>query len=162
MLVVAGSLVRVNVEASGGLKGGVGVGSRDPIGFSKLLTAPPYEWEVKVPDGTSPGMYDLVAFGFASKAVESEPVTIDVEMPEDTRITLEAGDSFLRLLPNGGFAQTVWGMLPDGRMIYLNDSSRIVFRSSDSKVFTVDRHGVVKAAAPGSATETIAYESLTS
>ncbi len=74
-----------------------------PLGFSQILTAPPYRFQIKISTDIVPGAYTLTAVGDSQRkpVVNSEPVTVAIERPDspqslntDLSLTFEyIGDS---------------------------------------------------------------------
>ena len=81
VVVAPGQTVSVTVVSSGGTFSQVGVVAEYPIGFSNLLTAPPFQFSVAVPATAAVGAYHLTAVGAAGQAslIYSQPVTLYVE-----------------------------------------------------------------------------------
>jgi hypothetical protein len=155
-----GESLTVKVEASGTFKMVILIGG-DPIGFSVPLSAPPYEFTIRIPDRyhISPGRYPLTADGVIEpgKGVTSRSVTIEVE-PADVRLTLKIQPRLLRLSPGQTGHLSSFGVFPDDLTIDLTKSGQVSFRSSAPKVATVNDEGVVVAIAAGSAKIIATYQ----
>jgi len=156
-----GGSIKVVVEASGVFKNVAVVGCNQ-IGGSGTLAAPPYEWTIELPKDTWVGQCPLTAVGFgpAPQPVDSEPITILVELPEDAPMRLVAEDPELELHRADTGNQLIWGVFPDGQRVNLTNSSRISFKSSSPKVVSVDYRCVYVAVTPGSAKITLTYRDL--
>jgi hypothetical protein len=125
-VVNSGRAITVTVEASGTFSKVFLVG-KDPIGFTKYLTAPP------------PG-----------QNVYSDPVSIDVERSDaPRRYNVDPPSlTFDRL----GESETlsVTGVFADGSRVDITHSTLTKYSSYKPAVATVDANGVVKAVRPGS------------
>jgi hypothetical protein len=156
-----GQSIKVVVEATGVFKDVLVIGG-GPLGATVMLPAPPYQWTIELPKDICPGPYNLTATGFGPppKPIDSDTVTIQVELPEDARFRLAAEFPIVEFHLRDALDQLTWGVFPDGHRVDLNKSSRISYKSSAPNVATVDQRGEITAVAPGSATETIMYRDL--
>ncbi len=156
-----GKSIKVVVEASGVFRNVAVVGC-DPIGGSDMLAAPPYEWTIEVSKDASPGRCPLTAVGLGStpQPVDSEPVAIQIELSDTESVRLEAEFPVMEFHEGGPHNQIIWGVLPDGGRLFLNNSSRISFKSSAPNVAAVDARGQITGVAPGSAKITVTYRDL--
>src|SRR5205814_6262062 len=78
-VVNSGRALTVTVEASGTFSKVFIVG-KDPIGFTKYLAAPPYQFSISIPANMASGIFALTAGGTSpGQNVYSDPVSIDVE-----------------------------------------------------------------------------------
>ncbi len=123
-----------------------------PLGFSQILTAPPYQFQMPIPSNINAGPYTLTAIGITQQggnAVYSDPVTVPIERPDspqslntDLSLTFEyIGDSV---------ALAVTGSFADGSTVSLTRSTLTTYISDNPLVATVDANGVVTAVGPGS------------
>jgi hypothetical protein len=79
-----GENILVTVSSSGATFAQMVVIGQDPIGFSQILTAPPYQFSIQIPSDIAPGIYTLTASGAISpgNGLDSDPISIDVERPD--------------------------------------------------------------------------------
>jgi hypothetical protein len=134
-----------------------------PLGFSQILTAPPYRFRMQIPLDTVPGPYTLAATGVthADTAIDSEPVTVAIERPDSPR-QLKPDPSTLFFDYIGDYvALGVDGTFSDGSNVELTRSTLTTWVSSNPAVATVDTQGVVTAMGPGSAKITITNRNAT-
>lgn len=153
------SLSVVIQPVAGAMFAAVFVVGENPIGFSSVASAPPYQFSLTIPPNTSPGTYTLTAVGSdsAGSLVQSSPVTISVERSEmPTQIYVEPAnvifDSRGEQLP-----LKVNARFPDGTVLNVSTSSRIAVASSDIGVVTSTVGTVLKAVGPGNATVSVTY-----
>jgi hypothetical protein len=146
-----GHVVGVTVSARGALVKDVAIIGWDPIGFSRVLTSPPYQFDIEIPMKTTPGKYLLTAVGNAESGalVQSESIMIDVERP-DLPQKIAAGSRQLDLTVGDQLPIGVTGTYADGSIVYLDKSTQTTFASQNSAVATVANEGLVTAVAPGS------------
>ena len=134
-----------------------------PLGFSQILTAPPYRFRMQIPLDTVPGPYTLMATGVthADTAIDSEPITVAIEWPDSPR-QLKPDLSTLSFDYIGDYvALVVDGVFADGSKVDLTRSTLTTWASSNPAVATVDAQGVVTAVGHGSAKITITNQNAT-
>jgi len=155
-----GHVVGVTVSATGALVTDVAIIGWDPIGFSRVLTSPPYLFDIEIPLTITPGKYQLTAMGKAESGalIQSEPVMIDVERP-DLPQKIAAGLRQLDLTVGAQLPISVTGTYADGSIVDLDKSTQTTFVSQNPAVATVTDEGFVTAVAPGS-TEIVINGSL--
>jgi len=159
-LVYTGHVLGVTVTASGAPPENVVLIGTDPIGISKLLTAPPYVFDVEIPETITPGPYQLTAASISKSGplVGSQPITIDVER-EDQPQKITTNWKQLRFNVGDQSGIGVTGTYADGSMVDLSRSSRTTYATQNPAIATVTKEGFVTAIAPG-ATEIVIDESV--
>jgi hypothetical protein len=77
-LVHPGQSIKVTVEVVSGKFEKVGVIGGNAIGGSDVLTAPPYEFTMRIPDHTRPNKYHLTPAGFTATGpvFSSDPINL--------------------------------------------------------------------------------------
>jgi hypothetical protein len=154
-VVYPGQTITVIVASSPGIAlTGVGVVGDSPIGFSQLLTAPPFHFQVAIPPSITFGTYKLTAIGAtpatpAGQPLQSSPISIDVEPAlrptrvsvEPTRLTFRFTGDQLPLLVTGTFA--------DGSTTDMTQSSMTSYGTTNPEVAIVSTTGIVTATGPG-------------
>jgi hypothetical protein len=156
-LVNPGQSLKVTVEASGRFQQVILIGAQ-PMGGTVPLSAPPYEFTIKIPNRISPRRYSLTADGCTApgQCTSSKPIMILVELADES-ISLRVQPSLLRLyIGDKGYLMT-YGVFPDGQRADLSKSTQTSFTSNAPGVATIDHQGIVTPVAPGSATITITY-----
>jgi hypothetical protein len=158
-VVYPGQIVTVVVDASPQAFRGIIIIGADPIGFSQVLTAPPYRFSMTIPPRTRPRRYHQTARGSTEpgQGVFSDPVEILVER-SDTPLSLRAEPSILDF-ENAGEVSPVAavGKFVDADWVDLRESKSVTFSSDSPRVATVTQDGLVTAAGPGTARITIQY-----
>jgi hypothetical protein len=145
-----GTTLPVTVAASGSFMEVVVVGE-GPIGFSRVLTAPPYQFNLPLPARLSPGSYSLTAFGVTSGGnVTSLPISISVERT-DAPVSFSVLPETLSLPAGQRMPLRVVGTYADGTKLDITHSATTSFSSNSPSVVTVDGQGNVTAVGPGSA-----------
>ena len=158
VLVAPGQSVSIAVAASGTFSQ-VGIVADDPIGFSGLATAAPYQFSMPIPAGTPVGPYHFTAVGYAGQSalVESAPITVYVERPDNpTALTVDPA-AILFEAQGEQLALHVEGTFGDGSAVDLTRSSQLAFTSSNSAVATVTPEGNVTALSMGNSVVSITY-----
>jgi Big-like domain-containing protein/VCBS repeat protein len=158
-VVVPGQTLSVTVASSGGTFSQVGLVAEYPIGFSNLLTAPPFQYSITVPANAAVGTYHLTAVGATgqSSLIESQPVTIYVERSE-APVAISVQPSTIVFEAQGQQVPLqVLGTFSDGTVQDLTGSSQLAFSSSNSAVATVSPRGVVSAVGSGSSPMLVSY-----
>ena len=141
----------------------VGVAGKLPLGFSKILYAPPYRFLMKIPPNIDPGPYTLIAVGVlhSGEAVHSPWVRVAIERP-DSPLRIESDLHTLILDYIGeSIHLVVEGTFADGSKISLTRSTFTKYESDTPDVVTVDAHGIAVAISPGSAKIKITNRSAT-
>lgn len=121
------------------------------IGFSQLLTAPPYQFSITIPPDLRPRTYTITADGtiVPGQGASSDPVTLAVERP-DSPTSIYAEPSVLDFqLPGDSTSLRVVGNYTDGTQTDITESLNTTYVSNDPTVATVSTTGVVTAVAPG-------------
>ncbi|MGP0073033.1 MAG: Ig-like domain-containing protein [Bryobacteraceae bacterium] len=161
-VVYPGHVVGVTVSASGPPLENVTVIGSDPIGFTKILNAPPYQFDVEIPARITPGQYRLSAMGTSHSSppanfapILSEPITIDVERP-DLPVKITADSRQLGLNVGDRMPIRVYGTFTDGSVVDMSKSTQTTFVSQAPGIATVTGEGLVTAVAPGSTAIVIA------
>jgi hypothetical protein len=144
-----GTNLPVTVTPTGSFTEVVVVGE-GAIGFSRVLTAPPYQFSLAIPAGISPGRYALTALGVASGSVASVPITISVERA-DAPVQFDVTPSTLSLSVGQRVPLRVIGTYADGAKLDITSSAGTTFSSTSPGVASVDSQGSVSGVAPGSA-----------
>ena len=134
----------------------VAVDAPDPIGFSTILTAPPYQFSIQIPSSISPGPYALTATGVISpgSGADSEPLIIDVE-PNSPPVSVQVTPSLLGLNVGEEMPLTVTGTFSDGSTADVTESTQTTYLSTAPAVASVSAIGLVTAVGPGSAAITV-------
>lgn len=148
----AGQNLTVTVAASGGTFDAVMVIGGDRIGFSKVLTSPPYEFTLAIPANLPARTYPLTARGTTGpgQGFESPSISIEVE-PASPPLSLNVEPSVLKLWAGQAAPLRVIGRLADGSKLDITESAQTTFASTAPAVATVNSFGFVKAVGPGSA-----------
>jgi hypothetical protein len=153
-----GQTLAVTVAASGANFQMVSVIGQAPLGFSGVLSAPPFQFSIQIPSDTSPRRYTLTAVGTIAPGqnVTSAPISIDVERSDaPTAVNVEPALLMLRV-SDPGFLRVV-ATYADDSTADVSQSTQIVYASDKPAVATVDSVGRVTAVGPGSASISIAF-----
>ncbi len=155
-----GQQLTVNVAVSGAFQE-VAVVGQSPFGTSQQsLNAPPYQFTMQVPSAISPGQYTLTGVGVtASGPFYSDPILVDVERA-DNPISIRVEPTILNLYPGQMGYLRVTGLFNDSTTLDLTQSGLITYASDTPGAATVGPQGIVTPVAPGSASVTAAYGSL--
>ncbi len=147
-----GQTINITVSSSGPTFAQVIVIGQDPIGFSKVLMGPPYQFSIQIPSKIRPGRYTLTASGATARGqgAESDPISIDVE-PADSPSKIRVEPSSLSLPVGGRSGLRVIGKYSDGSTVDLSRSTQTTYMSESTSVATVTSEGLVTAVSPGSA-----------
>jgi hypothetical protein len=150
------------VEVVSGKFEKVAVIGANPIGGSDMLTSPPYEFTMRIPDIIRPNKYHLTPEGFTATGpvFSSEPINLLVELA-DTPVRLKVQPSILEIRIGGQGYIMPLGVFPDGLSVNLANSTETSFQSSAPGVATVDHEGTVNPVAPGSAKISVTYRQYT-
>jgi hypothetical protein len=156
-LVISGQLLTVTVDATPFAFQKVFLEGEDPIRTSKMLTAPPYEFQISIPLDFVPGtrMFNAVGVIRPGFTVDSDPITIDIERPDSPRELRTDSRSGLYLNVGHSLTFPIFGVFGDGSEIDLGHSTRTAYLSDNTAVTTVESNGLVTAAGPGSAKITV-------
>jgi hypothetical protein len=159
-VVSPGQVVTVTVAASpaSAFQAVVLVGG-DAIGFSQVLSAPPYQFSLQIPAGTRPRRYPLTAEGTTApgQGTNSDPITLVVERP-DNPVSLSAQPAVMSFhLAGDQCPLRIVGTFPDGSLVDVDESTYIAYQSDTPGVATVDGDGHVTAVAAGTANITATY-----
>jgi len=161
VVVYPGKTITVEVSVSGPFSL---VALEQPlIGLNQSLKAPPYFFQVTVPETIGPGRYNVNASIYAPGKVfpvAKDMVWIDIEpagVPRKLRIE---GDYDKTLQVGGGADLRVIGTLEGGRDVFLSRSTRTTYEAVPPGIVSVSKEGQVRALAPGSATIIARHQSL--
>jgi len=146
-----GDTVVVTVSSAGATFAQLIIIGEDPIGFSQVLTKPPYRFSIHIPSHTTPGLYTLTASGAISpgNGVDSDPISIDVEPSEQpTSLTVEPTVLVINVGERTGMR--VIGKYKDGSVLDLTESTQTRYISQNTKIATVSKDGFVTGVAVGS------------
>jgi len=123
-----------------------------PIGFhpTRVLTAPPWQVRIEVPSNIAPGLYAITAVssGSGGEPVESEPIEVDVERPDDP-VTMRDEAPYTVLAVGEQTPILVSGIYSDGTKLLLTNSTKTAYSYNDTSVATVDAKGLIIGVAPG-------------
>jgi Purple acid Phosphatase, N-terminal domain len=151
-VVAPGQILTVVAEPSQGtIFAQVIIIGQNPIGFSEVKTAPPFNFSLVIPADISPGRYRLIASGVFSPGlgVESTPITIIVEK-SDSIVGLRVEPSTVNFSSKGDqMPLRVIGVFSDGTTLDISHSSQTAYSSVDARVATVDNSGIVMGVGPG-------------
>jgi hypothetical protein len=150
-IVHPGETIAIYLSVSGSPLTAAMIVPQDPIMSVAVLTAPPYRFSIAIPAQIRPGLYTLTAEGAsASSAILfSDPISIDVERPDDPQKIITNFRSFE--LPVGMQSGIqVSGTYPDGSVVDLSRSTRTRYVSQSPDIATVTNEGLVTGVAPGS------------
>lgn len=150
-VVSPGDKITVTVEVSGGSVPFVGLGIENPIGYSEILSAAPYQFSVQIPSRVSLRRYPVYA-GFFGKGKEGSvaAIFIDVERP-DGPTRLEVEPSILVSAPGAMGYLSAYATYTDGMRVEVTQSTLTRWSSDSPEVAAVTEAGVVTAIRPGSA-----------
>jgi hypothetical protein len=124
---------------------------QNPIGFSQVLTAPPYQFSILIPPDISPRRYTITADGTIAlgQGVSSDPITLAVERAE-IPTSLYAEPSVLDFeLAGDNCPLRVVGVYADGSQTDITESLNTTYASNDPSIATVSSTGIVTAIGPG-------------
>ena len=117
-----------------------------------MLTAPPFQFTVQIPQGTTPGPYKLTALGAitAGQPIWSDSITIDVERPDSPNTLTTDPPGPLGVYVGETFGVDVIGTYDDGSTVNLTNSSQTTLESQSPGIVSVGPGGNLTALAPGS------------
>ncbi len=146
-----GDKITVTVEVSGGSVPFVGLGIENPIGYSEVLFAAPYQFSVQIPSRVSLRRYTVVA-GLVGKGKEGSvaAISIDVERP-DGPTKLEVEPSLLVPAAGAMGYLSAYATYSDGTRVEVTQSTLTRWSSDSPDVAAVTEAGQVSAIRPGSA-----------
>ncbi|HEY3835310.1 MAG TPA: Ig-like domain-containing protein [Bryobacteraceae bacterium] len=145
-----GSSLAVAVTASGSFTQ-VLVQGQGPIGFSKVLTAPPYNFLLPIPGRTPSGIYSVTALGLSGGGqISSAPITVSVERT-DAPVQVDVVPTTVRVPVGGRIPLTVIGTYADGSKLDITRSATTAFSMNSAGVAVVDSQGEITALSPGTA-----------
>jgi Bacterial Ig domain/IPT/TIG domain len=122
-----------------------------PLGYSQILTGPPYQFSLQVPADISPRRYRITADGVTApgQGASSPSVTLSVERA-DSPVSLKTEPSVLQFRMVGDLCPLhVIGSYADGTETDITESLSTTYASNDPAIATVNSFGVVTAMAPG-------------
>ncbi len=145
-----GETVTLKVEASGVLMGVI-VGAEDPIENSQFLTAPPYEFTIRIATRIRSRIYQFTAVGVVKpgQVVYSKSISLNVERTERP-VSIRVEPSQLSLSVGEQGHLRVIGTYPDGSTTDITESKLTEYTSRSPSVATVISDGRVTAVGPGS------------
>jgi hypothetical protein len=146
-----GHIIGVTVLAAGVPFELVGIAGQDPIGFGQARREPPYQFDIEIPQKTTPGEYTLTAVGkpVSGEMLFSRPISIDVERP-DARAKITINHRQLGMQIGWDLPLDVYGTYADGSEVNLTKSRQTTYVSESPAIATVSSEGLVKAISPGS------------
>jgi Bacterial Ig-like domain (group 2) len=146
-----GDTITVSVAANGGSFLGVVIFPSDPIEWSQVLSAPPYNFTLEIPTNIQPGPYNLRASGVITpgQPIESDLVTIDVERSDVPISTSTDPRGPVELSIGDQLILDVIGTYADGSIANLTASRQTTYISQASSIVTVSPTGLLTAISPG-------------
>jgi hypothetical protein len=147
----------------------------DPIGFSRVLEAPPYTFMLSIPEHIQPRDYIITADGVVApgKGASSRSVSIHVERPDMPVDIIPGGygltagplrSTSLAIYRSLRLAEVGWsemiyvvGVFPDREEVDLTESSFLKYSSDNERVVKVVERGTVVSTGIGSANIMIRY-----
>jgi len=150
----------VTVAVSIGI--GVSVGEviilgENPIGVSGILTTPPFQFSLAIPDNIKAGQYYLTAaaVGLGGQYLQSTPIPVDVEPSvQISSLQIQPGTLSFRFVGES-LPMTVLGALESGGQINLTQSSMVSYTSGNTSIAAVASSGIVTAVGAGSTNITV-------
>ena len=124
---------------------------QDPLSFSQVATAAPYQLAIDIPSSISPRRYTITAHGVtpAGQGVRSAAITLTVERA-DAPTSIYAEPSTLNFqLAGDSCPLRVVGHYADGSETDITESLNTTYASNDPSIATVNSTGVVTAVSPG-------------
>jgi len=171
-IVYAGQTVTVSVTGDPSVSI-AGILGRDPIGFAgpPQPTVGPVQISLTIPPNIPIDHYHIIAVGLTAddRDVASAPITLFVEnrlasgvrsiRAEPGKLWFKLSDTIPPVVPSlrHFIPLRVVGTLPDGSKIVVSHSVSITYVSSNPKVATVDKRGVVTAVGYGKAVISIRF-----
>jgi hypothetical protein len=121
----------------------------------------PAEFSITIPSNVdTSGPYALTAMGrtAAGELVESDAINIAVER-SDMPVSLSEVNfsSLIAQAPGQTHDLLILAHFADGKMMDVRESGKLAFRSTDTKIATVDATGTVRAVASGTASIIVSY-----
>jgi hypothetical protein len=137
------------VPTTGDSLRGVMVGGEGPLGVTRAVKSPPYQFSITLPaaQNVPAGKYRLrAAAGRPGQPPGYSPsISLDVE-PSQAPAALRVEPKLIELHKAGdAMSIGVWGTFADGSTMALTKSSGITYTSFSTSDFTVSTAGVVKA-----------------
>ena len=121
----------------------------------------PAEFSITIPSNIdTSGRYALTAFGktAAGDLVESDSINVNVERSDMPVSLSEVNFSHLFAeAPGQTYNLLILAHFADGKMLDVRESGKLSFRSTDTKIASVDAMGAVRAVAPGTASIVVSY-----
>ena len=109
------------------------------------------------------GRYTITAMGrsISGELVESDSIDLDVERSDMPISLSEVNFSHLFAeAPGQTYNLLILAHFADGGMMDVSESDRLTFRSTDTKIASVDATGAVRAVTPGTASIIVSYKNL--
>jgi hypothetical protein len=154
-----GQLLNVTVVVTGGSFIGVQVVG-EKIGISPPLSAPPYQFTLRIPESGLIGYAKLTAAGATGPeaGVFSEPVTINV-VPSRPLVSMNAQLRSITFDHVGQqFPLSVVGKFGDGSSGVITRAPGMHYWSNNVNVVSVDASGVITAVSPGKTIVIVHYD----
>jgi hypothetical protein len=157
-IVNPGQIVKVTVTSPANVRvEEVAVMSRG--GSSGVATSVPAELSVQIPRDSDCGKYLVSVMG---RTVSGQSVSayleLDVERPDaPTELAFLNDWRQLELRVGEDFHLNVLATFSDGKILEVTESSHLTYRSSNTKVATVDRNGEIRGIGAGHAAVTATY-----
>ncbi len=146
-----GQTLNITVAASGGTFQAVIVLGTNPLGTSRGLVAPPYNFSISVPKQIPLGTYYLTAEGVVGpgQGVYSSQISVNVVKSGTPILTSEPSILNLRYVGDQAPIQ-VYGTYPSGLKLDVSKSSNTTYVSASPSIATVSTYGMVTATGAGS------------
>jgi hypothetical protein len=158
-IVNPGQIVKVTVTspANVGFETVEVISSRD--GSLSVATSLPAELSARIPRDSDCGRYLVSVHGrTVSGQLVSAYLELDVERPDaPTELSFLNDWRQLELRVGEDFHLNVLATFGDGSILEVTDSSHVTYRSSNTRVATIDRNGEIKGIGAGHATVTATY-----
>jgi hypothetical protein len=143
---------------------GIAVIGQDPLGNTdrQLMTGSTATFNLPIPSHSPPGLYQITAVGLNAAGVltPSDQVTVDVERADPLRTFRVDPNPILVSSIGDQIPLTVIGEFAGGEQIDISHSSRLIVRSANPTILTVDEGGVT-AVASGTTRVDVTYGPMT-
>jgi hypothetical protein len=145
-----GQTLNITVAASGTFQMVAVLGS-NPLGASQVLSAPPYQFSIKVPAWAPLDTYYLTAFGTTGPGQEVDSTQIAINVVKSGAATLTSQPLILKLRFVGDQAPLlITAQYATGPPVDVSLSATTSYVSASTSVATVSSVGMVTATGPGS------------
>jgi len=148
-VVKPGDTMTVTVKVSGGTVPSLALLTENPIGYTKVLMAPPYNFEIRIPSEISLQRYSVSALCYVGEEAKVAQILIDVERP-DAPEKLAVNFRALELEVGESVCSSARATYADGIEAGVTYSTLTKWSSDSPEVATVI-DGRVSAVGPGSA-----------